>query len=113
MVPLASLAALICVGIGVDFSGQTIAEQDLRDQLTTCAKIGAEAAQVADRPLEVARTVANQCLSERGLTGSIEVNPAKITVTSSGDYTTKLLSILGLSHLPVHGVGSASLLGRG
>ena len=44
MVPFASLAAIICVGIGVDFSGQILAEQDARDMASFCARQGVQEA---------------------------------------------------------------------
>jgi len=110
MVPLASLAALICVGIGVDFSGQTIAEQDLRDQATFCAQQGAGRATLAADATAVAVTTAQQCLTARGLSGTVTRTGSSITVDLTGTYSTKLLTIIGIDHLPVHGTTAVTIL---
>ncbi len=110
MVPLASLAALIAVGLGVDFSGQTQAEQDLRDQVSYCARLATGQASLgasADRA--AVSQAAQDCLTARGLTGTVGLTPARLTVTVQGEYPTKLLSIIGLDRLPVRAVGSAAL----
>jgi len=102
MVPLAALAALICVGIGVDFAGQAMAEQELRDQVMACTRSSADWAAVTVIPAFESVASAYQCLSESGITGTAEYVGDSLTVTSSGVYQTKLLSIVGVWELPTH-----------
>jgi len=110
MVPLASLTALICVGIGVDFSGQTIAEQDLRDQAAYCARVGSEASTLGATNTVQAIDIAYQCLSNHGLTGAVTSDGTSITVDVHSTYTTKMLTIVAVNQLPVHGVASSNIL---
>ena len=109
MVPLASLAALICVGIGVDFSGQTIAEQALRDQVSSCTRSSADWAAMTAAPAHSAVAAAYQCLSDHGLSGTASFADNRLTVTSSGVYQTKLLSIVAISQLPTRATSSADV----
>ena len=102
MVPLAALAALICVGIGVDFAGQALAEQELRDQVMACTRSSADWASVTVLPAFEAVGSAYQCLSDYGLTGTAEFVGDSLTVTSSSVYQTKLLSIVGVWELPTY-----------
>jgi len=110
MVPLAGLAALICVGIGVDFSGQTIAEQNLRDQASYCARQGAQAETLGAVNTIRAVGVAYQCLSSEGLSGTVALDGTAITVDVHDTYPTKLLTIVAINELPVRGVASADIL---
>jgi len=110
MVPLASLAALICVGIGVDFSGQTIAEQNLRDQAAYCARVGSQASNLGAVNTAQAIDVTYQCLSTHGLSGTVGFSGTSITVDVQGTYRTKLLTIVAIDELPVHGWASSDIL---
>ena len=110
MVPLASLAALICVGIGVDFSGQTIAEQNLRDQAAYCARQGSQASTLGGTNTAQAIDIAYQCLSAQGLSGNVGFNGTAITVEVAGTYHTKLLTIIAINDLKVRGVASSDIL---
>lgn len=110
MVPVASLAALICIGIGVDFSGQALAEQDLRDRATYCARQAAQAVELELAPLSQVVGLANTCLDDQGLTGSAGLNGRSLTVDVSGSYQTKLLSILAIKQLPVRGSASTGII---
>ena len=110
MVPLASLAALICVGIGVDFSGQTIAEQNLRDQAAYCARVGGEASTMGATNTAQAVDIAYQCLSTQGLSGTVTSDWTSITVDVHSTYPTKILTIVAVNELPVHGVASSDIL---
>ena len=109
MVPLMSVAALICVGIGVDFSGQTIAEQELRDQAAHCAREGAARATLGATNTSQAVTIANQCLSTQGLEGTATLEGASLVVEAKGTYTTKLLTIISITQLPLHGTASTQI----
>jgi len=110
MVPLASLAALICVGIGVDFSGQTIAEQDLRDQASHCAREGAVQATTGAQSTSEAISIAYQCLATQGLTGTVSLAETMLVVEVTGVYKTKLLSIVTIDKLPLRGYASTNIL---
>ena len=109
MVPLASLAALICVGIEVDFSGQTIAEQDLRDQASRCARQGAASATMGARSTALAVDTAYQCLSASGLRGTVSLNGTSLVVDLTATYQTKVLTIVAINRLPVRGTASVTI----
>ena len=109
MVPLASLAALICVGIGVDFSGQTIAEQILRDQVAGCARSSADWVSMTGAPAAVAMTSANQCLSDHGLGGIVDYSNEWLIVSVNGIYKTRILSIINVRQLPIYATATAGI----
>lgn len=106
MVPLAALAALLCVGIAVDLGGQTMAEQDLRDIAAHCAREGAAEAVLGGANSQVALEVANQCLGTSGLTGTTTLAGDSLIVTLTSTYNTKLLTLIGIGTLPVDGTAS-------
>ena len=110
MVPLASLAALICVGIGVDFSGQTIAEQNLRDQAAYCARQAGQASTLGATNTAHAIDVAYQCLSSQGLSGTATFDGTSITIEVRDNYQTRLLTIVAINDLPVRAVASSGIL---
>ncbi|MDR0284716.1 MAG: hypothetical protein LBI33_07480 [Propionibacteriaceae bacterium] len=109
MIPVASLAALICVGIGVDFSGQVAAEQVLRDQASHCARAGATAATLGANSEFLALAGAETCLSEGVLVGTARLDGRVLTVELTGTYPTKLLSIIAIDRLPLRGAASVGL----
>ncbi|MCL2471077.1 MAG: hypothetical protein FWF25_04965 [Propionibacteriaceae bacterium] len=110
MVPMASLAALICVGIGVDFSGQTMAEQDLRDQAAQCARQAGEGVAMGAITTSQVVTAAYQCLSAAGLTGNVNFMGTSVSIDVAGTYDTKVLTIISINQLPIHGTATASIL---
>jgi hypothetical protein len=113
MAPVAALAALICVGIGVDFSGQALMEQALRDDAAHCARqVSTQMAAPTTPGHESAAAAVRQCLSQLGLTGKIEVDGATLTVTVDGRYATRLLSVVAIDNLPVHGVVTVTTRAR-
>ncbi|MCL2784147.1 MAG: hypothetical protein FWD55_01665 [Propionibacteriaceae bacterium] len=110
MVPLISFAALICVGIGVDFSGQVTAEQELRDQAWHCARVGAGQIGMTANSALAATTAASRCLDDHGLTGTVALTGDSVIVEVSGTYQTKLLTALGINQLPIQAAASSSIL---
>jgi len=110
MIPLAALAAIICVGIGVDFSGQTMAEQDLRDIAAHCAREGAARAAVGADATQTGIDTAEACLAGLGLEGIVTATDTSLSVALAGTYRTKLLSVISVNSLPVRGTASVSLL---
>ena len=110
MAPLIGLAAMICVGIAVDFSGQTIAEQSLRDQAAHCAREGAARMTLGAATVEVAINTAHQCLSTLGLTGVVTLSDNSLSIELAGAYQTKLLSIVAIEQLPVRGTAKVTVL---
>ena len=101
MVPVAGLAALICLGIGVDFAGQAQAEQDLRDLTAACAREAAAMPPVTASPAWEALDTALACLERYGLTGNAQLADTSVVVESAGTYQTKLLTIIAINTLPV------------
>ena len=109
MVPLAALAALICVGIGVDFAGQTMAEQDLRDQVAACARSSGDWASMAATPAIDSVGSAYQCLFNYGISGTVTYEDETLTVHATGAYQTQLLSIVGVFELPTRATASVGV----
>jgi hypothetical protein len=110
MAPVASLAAIICVGIGVDFSGQTQLEQDLRDTAAYCARTSTgDVAMGVRADSHSIGAAAYQCLSDQGLSGTVSVQDNQVSVEVQTTYPTRLLSIIAIDHLPVRAIGSAGL----
>jgi len=110
MVPLVSLAALICVGIGVDFSGQAMAEQELRDQAWHCARIGAGQIGMTASSALAASAASYQCLRDQGLSGAVTVEGDFVIVQVSSTYPTKLLTVVAINSLPITATASSSVL---
>lgn len=111
MVPLASLAALIAVGIGVDFSGQVRAEQALRDTASQCARVGAGQISVGGLPgAGQSMPSAQTCLAHMGLEGVVVADGGSIAVIIRGTYTTTILGIIGIKQLPLKAEASATIL---
>jgi len=110
MTPLASLAALICVGIGVDFSGQALAEQDLRDRAGHCARESAQGVPLGAITALNAVASAYQCLSAQGMTGTVQLVDDTLVIRTSGTYRTKILTIIAIDQLPIRGTASAVVL---
>ena len=109
MAPVAALAALICVGIGVDFAGQTMAEQDLRDQVAACARSSADWASMAATPSIDAVGSAYQCLLNYGISGTVVHEDDSLTVHANGTYQTQLLSIVGVFELPTRATATVGV----
>ena len=110
MVPVASLAAMVCVGIGVDFSGQTLAEQDLRDLAAYCAREGAQEILLGASTAFASSDATYRCLSEYGMTGTVSVSDEAVTVNVTGTYSTQLLTLVAIDQLPIRAAASASIL---
>jgi hypothetical protein len=110
MVPVITTAVLICVGIGVDFSGQALAEQDLRDQAAYCARSGAVTGQVGVDPAGEAVQAATTCLAELGVDGTALLEDTRLIVEVHGTYTTRLLGLIAIDHLAATGRASTSLI---
>jgi Flp pilus assembly protein TadG len=110
MVPLASLAALICVGIAVDFSGRTQAEQNIRDIAAHCARVGAQEVDISGIPGNAAINVTYQCLTDQGVTGKVYTNGDTVSVIVEDTYTTRILSIILINELPIKGTGSSAII---
>ncbi|MDR0783969.1 MAG: hypothetical protein LBE83_09475 [Propionibacteriaceae bacterium] len=110
MVPLAGLAALICVGIAVDFSGRTIEEQNLRDLASSCARVGAQVPGMEELSLLGSVERAYQCLDEHGRSGTVTISGDTLTVYLEDIYVTKLLGIIKIDELPIRATASATMI---
>jgi hypothetical protein len=110
MVPMASLAALLCVGLGVDFSGQTLAEQQLRDQAGYCAREGSNQITMGATSTVLAVAQAQNCLARTGTIGTVFLSGRNLVVEVRGSYDTKLLSILMINRLPLKGTATMQIM---
>ena len=117
-VAVALMAFIVIVGIGVDFSGQAVAEQKARS-------IAFEAARTAGQQVNrdallrrgqaqtdpgLAAAAASAYLTQAGVTGGVTVTANTVTVSVVDTYQCKFLSIVGISTLPVSGSASADTL---
>jgi hypothetical protein len=75
-----------------------------------CARLGAQTGTVKATDISAAKAVAEQCVSEHGLTGPVTGFDATLTVSLTSTYRTKLLSIIFIDELPVRGVASVIVL---
>jgi len=110
MVPLASLAVLLSVGIAVDFSGHTHSEQDIRDIAHHCAREGAHVTTVSARSDQQAVDQAERCLNHHQVPGTVTITGSTLLVEVEGEYATRLLSLIGVNTLPTRGQGSVDIV---
>jgi hypothetical protein len=110
MVPMAGLAAVICVGIAVDFSGQVHAEQQLRDTAGFCAREGSQVITVSARSTNQAIEQADSCLNRHHISGVVTVEGTTLAIEVRGDYTTQILSIISVDTLETRARVSTEIL---
>ena len=112
-----AVAALLLVGIAVDFGGQVHAQQHARDVAAQAARAGGEQVAAASAIRGVGASVdptaayqaAATYLAGSGVEGSVSVVDATIVVTTSAPYATKVLGIVGIDTLPATGHAEARI----
>ena len=111
-VPIMSVAALICVGIAVDLSGHTLAEQELRDFATSCAQLGVQDVGMGGGAGLEAVSATRECLEQYGLTATVTVVDDTVHAQISGVYHTRVLTIIGVNDIPTQGSGAVTAQSR-
>lgn len=113
-VSVSLVAFIMVIGIGVDFAGHAAASQDARAVAAEAARAGGQHLTLDSgqaRPdVHAAITAANTYVASSSWTSSAKVTGGdSITVTATGRYETKFISIIGISSLRVSGTGTAAV----
>ncbi|GAA1988727.1 hypothetical protein GCM10009718_27880 [Isoptericola halotolerans] len=117
-VAMTTVAMMLFVGIAVDFGGQVGALQRARDVATQAARAGGQEVDLvrATRGEAVAvdpgaaQVAAANYLATAGVSGDVRVvDGTRLLVTVDDSYATKVLTIIGVSSLPVTGTAEARL----
>ncbi len=108
------VAFIVVIGIGVDFAGHAAAAQDARAVAAEAARAGGQHLTVtsgrARADVHAAITAANAYVAASPYTGATRVSGGDtITVTVSGDYSCAFLSVIGVTALPFHEIGVATV----
>lgn len=115
---LIAFCMIIIVGIGVDFSGQAVAEQKARSIAFEAARAAGQQVNrdalirggQAQTDSNLAAAAASGYLTQAGVTGAVTVAGNSVTVNVVDTYHCKFLSIIGITSLPVGGFASADTL---
>lgn len=110
---------LLCVGLAVDLGGQARATQTAYQAAGQAARAGAQAldtrstrGQQPSVDALVAKAVARRELAAAGVGGEASITDGGRTlhVTTTVQYRTLFLGVIGIATLPAHGTADASLL---
>lgn len=104
-------AFILAVGLGVDLSGHTVAEQAAREVAAQAARTGAQQVVLTSDGASLDRTAARRTAATQaesvGYSATVAVAGNEVTVEVRGSYTTVLLGLIGVHELTVEGSGSA------
>lgn len=108
-------AFILCIGLGVDFSGHATAEQEARAVAQEAARAGGQYLIVVDgraRPdIRRAELAATTYIRGASLEGSATAGAdGQVSVLVSGAYPTQFLSMIGVNTLPLSATGSARVV---
>ncbi|WP_245934255.1 pilus assembly protein TadG-related protein [Branchiibius hedensis] len=115
----AAFVMIVLVGLAVDLGGQVAAQQRARDVAAQAARSGGEQVlggpavngQGAQIDTAAAASAARSYLSTAGVSGTATIQGNDtLVVTTSANYQTKFLSIIGIGSLHVTGHSSARLI---
>lgn len=113
-----AIALIGIAGIAVDLSGQVHTKQHAQDVAAQAARVGAEqvnadavAGNTATVNLAAARYAAQTYLRDAGVSGTVSVvDGTTIHVTTSENYSTTFLGLLGVNRIKVTGDATAQLI---
>ena len=120
-VAMTTVAMLLFVGIAVDFGGHVAALQNVRAVAAQAARTGGQQVDLARATRgeavsvdpAAARSEALSYLAAAGVDGTVEVDvidgDTRLVVSVNDTYATKVLTIIGVSSLPVTGTAEARL----
>ncbi|MBB2892163.1 TadE/TadG family type IV pilus assembly protein [Flexivirga oryzae] len=115
----AAFVMIVLVGLAVDLGGQVAAQQRARDVAGQAARAGGEQVlggpavegQGAQIDTNAAAAAARSYLASAGVDGTVAVTSNDtLVVTTSQNYQTKFLSVMGIGSLHVTGHSSARLI---
>ncbi|ROR53471.1 hypothetical protein EDD41_0624 [Luteococcus japonicus] len=114
---LASLCMMLVLGLGVDLAGHVAAEQRARQVAFEAARTGGQQVELdalattgtlTPDPARVS-AAADGYLTAAGYTGTTTVGATTVSVTATGDYECRFLTLLGIDWLPVTGTGQVEI----
>jgi Flp pilus assembly protein TadG len=120
-VAMTTVAMLLFVGIAVDFGGQIAALQNVRDVAAQAARTGGQQVDLAQATrgeavavdATAAQAAARAYLAAADVDGTVTVDvidgDRRLVVSVEDTYATKVLTIIGVSSLPVTGTAEARL----
>ena len=108
-------AFILCVGLGVDFSGHATSQQEARSIANEAARAGGQYLEVRDgraRPDKYrAEQAANDYVAASSFTSTVTVSAdGLISVRVRGEYTTQFLGMIGVDTLPLRATGNARVV---
>lgn len=109
-----SVALLATAALVID-AGYALADnRKAATQAEQAARVGADALNEAQLrsgvtavDLDRAMLAAQQYLASTGASGTVSVNTGRVSVTVTRDYDTTMLSLIGVTDLPVKGTATA------
>ena len=106
-------ALLIAFGLVVDGGAKAGALDRANRIAMEAARAGAQAVSGPGAiSAAAARTAAGNYLSAEGLSGSVSLSGTRVQVSVTWDEPTKVLSIIGINDMTVHGGGFADVVYR-
>lgn len=106
-------ALLIAFGLVVDGGAKSGALDRANRIAMEAARAGAQAVSGPGAiSAAAARAAADNYLSAEGLTGSVSLSGTRVQVSVTWDQPTKVLSIIGIDDMTVHGEGFADVVYR-
>ena len=114
---LTVVTLVVVVGLVVDGGGKVQLATDAQHVASSAARAATNAISadtVAGHALSVdallSTQVAEDYIENAGMTGTVSVDGATITVTTEAVYATRFVSLIGISTLTVTGTATASLI---
>lgn len=112
-----AFAMLVLVGLAVDLGGTVHAQQHARAVAAQAARTGGQQldpsaavrGDAARTDTAAARRAATAFLRASGATGTVSVTATTVTVQAHESYDTAVLSLIGITTLPVSGQAEARI----
>lgn len=111
------VAILILAGVTVDAGGRVMTAQEAISIAQSAARSGTNAASgqamngdAFDLNESMAVTAAQSYLQQAGIDGTVRVEGRTVIVTVTTTYKTRLISMIGITELPVTATASAELI---
>lgn len=114
---LTVVSLVLIIGLVVDGGGKVQAATNAQQTAASAARAAANsigAGTMVGQSLAVdsykAEEAASDYIAASGMEGTVAVDGFTVTVTTSTNYTTRFLSLIGITQLPVDGQATAQLI---
>lgn len=114
---LTVVSLVLVIGLVVDGGGKVQAATNAQQTAASAARAAANsigAGTMIGQTLAVdsykAEAAASDYIAASGMEGTVAVDGFTVTVTTSTNYTTRFLSLIGITQLPVDGQATAQLI---